>query len=172
MGQIFANNPSISPTANHAMRVMETACYYSFGVKMYTVPDITWESQHPWDRMLPRHFRMFQSDVELNAPKNRTLFNYRLAKDSNFTNQYFLKDWRRMETTCYVLRFKTRRRDTRIRAFRFHEVLLQTTRQQRIWIRSKSWEWIEGVDEKQWLRNKTNNDLIQKFAWILCFRVC
>ena len=78
MDQIFANNKSISPTAHEAMNgSLDHYSYYIVGVHMFTRPGITWESQHPWDRMLGRMYRMFQADVQINAPKERTLFNYK-----------------------------------------------------------------------------------------------
>ena len=39
----------------------------------------SWESEMPWERMLLRTYRMFQADIQMNAPKDRTLFNYKLV---------------------------------------------------------------------------------------------
>ena len=77
MAQVLANNPTISPTAHHAFTVWDTIMYYMYGAQLWTKPGITWESQHPWDKMLPRLYRMFNADVELSAPKTRTLLNYK-----------------------------------------------------------------------------------------------
>ena len=79
--QIFGNNPSVSPTAHHALTVgLDHYSYYIVGCHVFTTPGITWESQHPWEKMLPRMHRMFMADVLVNAPKDRTLFNYRYVQ--------------------------------------------------------------------------------------------
>ena len=77
LDQVLANNPSISPTAYAGMKAIDYMCRYVFGMKLYTNLDVTWENQHPWERMLPRLYRMFMADVHMNAPKDRTLFNYK-----------------------------------------------------------------------------------------------
>ena len=74
---ILANNASISPTAHHALSVFDKTFKYSVGTGLFTTPGITWESQHPWERMLPRLYRMWQADIQTNAPKDRTLFDWR-----------------------------------------------------------------------------------------------
>lgn len=76
---IFGNSPSISPTAHHGLNVgLGLYSYYIVGCHVFTRPGITWESQHPWDKMLPRMYRLFMADVQVNAPKDRTLFNYNI----------------------------------------------------------------------------------------------
>lgn len=98
--QVLANNSNISPTAfsalngviDHYTRYERLEWYLSFkisenqliltipqivGYQLYTKPGITWESVEPWERMMDRKYRMFQADVQVHAPKQRTLMNYR-----------------------------------------------------------------------------------------------
>ena len=77
LDQVLMNNPSISQTAYAGMKAVDYKCRYVFGAKFYANIDVTWESQHPWERMLPRLYCMFMNDVLMNAPKDRTLFNYK-----------------------------------------------------------------------------------------------
>ena len=78
MGQILANNPSISSTAHRALSALDNVIYYGLQLRNYTVPGITWEDQQPWDSiMCSRLYRMSQADIRLNAPKDRTLFDYK-----------------------------------------------------------------------------------------------
>ena len=75
---ILGNKHSLSPTAHHGLTVgLDHYAYYAVGTHVFTTPGITWESQHPWERMLPRLYRMFMADVQQNAPRDRTLFNYK-----------------------------------------------------------------------------------------------
>ena len=77
LDQILANNPLISPTAHHGLNAgLDYYCSYIIGVPSFIKNGATWDSENPWDRMLPRLYRMFMSDVHMNAPKDRTLFNY------------------------------------------------------------------------------------------------
>ena len=78
LDQILANNPLISPTAHHGLNAgLGYYCSYIIGVPAFIKNGATWDSENPWDRMLPRLYRMFMSDVQMNAPKDRTLFNYK-----------------------------------------------------------------------------------------------
>ena len=75
---LLANNPSISPTAHHGLSVsLNYYCKYAVGTQLYTKPGITWEEVMPWERMLQRTYQMFEADFQLNAPKDRTLFDYK-----------------------------------------------------------------------------------------------
>ena len=49
------------------------------GYQLYTKKGVTWESVEPWERMMNRKYRIFQADVQVHAPKDRTLMNYRLS---------------------------------------------------------------------------------------------
>ena len=50
---------------------------YIVGYQLFTRPGIRFADQEPWERMMSRKYRMFQADVQVNAPVERTLFNYK-----------------------------------------------------------------------------------------------
>ena len=76
--QIMANNKLISPTAHAGLSgSMEHYCFYIIGHHLFTRPGIKWSDGEPWERMMARKYRMFMADVQVNAPKERTLFNYK-----------------------------------------------------------------------------------------------
>ena len=50
---------------------------YIVGYQLFTRPGIRFADQEPWERMMSRKYRMFQADVQINAPVERTLFNYK-----------------------------------------------------------------------------------------------
>ena len=47
--------------------------------QLFMDPRARYEEQEPWERMLKRKYRLFHADVELHAPKDRTLFNYNIT---------------------------------------------------------------------------------------------
>jgi len=76
--QILANNELISPEAYAAYRTSEFYVMYIVGYQLFTRPGIRFADQEPWERMMSRKYRMFQADVQVNAPVERTLFNYNI----------------------------------------------------------------------------------------------
>lgn len=48
------------------------------GKPLFLDPKSNYEDQEPWEVMADRKYRMFHADVTLNAPKERTLFNYNI----------------------------------------------------------------------------------------------
>ena len=48
------------------------------GKPLFLDPKSNYEEQEPWEVMAGRKYRMFHADVTLNAPKDRTLFNYNI----------------------------------------------------------------------------------------------
>jgi len=74
------NNPHISPTAHHALhRAVEPYALYTIGFgPLFLDPAADYDKQEPWSRMIARKYRLFHADVTINAPKDRTLFNYNI----------------------------------------------------------------------------------------------
>lgn len=77
--QILANNNMISPEAHAGYRTMESYVIYIVGYQLFTRPGVNFAEQEPWEQMMSRKYRMFQADVQVNAPVERTLFNYKLV---------------------------------------------------------------------------------------------
>lgn len=75
--QVLANNLSMSPEAVAGYEAMGRYARYIVGYQLFTKPNSTFEESEPWERMMSRKYRMFQADVQLNAPQERTLFNYK-----------------------------------------------------------------------------------------------
>ena len=89
LNQVFYENEHISPTAHHALRKgLEPYPLYIAGHgPSFFNKNAVFEQQEPWERMLSRKYRLFHADVQLNAPKDRTLFNYNVKVSKiNFEN--------------------------------------------------------------------------------------
>ena len=92
LNQVFYENEHISPTAHHALRKgLEPYPLYIAGHgPSFFNKNAVFEQQEPWERMLSRKYRLFHADVQLNAPKDRTLFNYNVkVRKINFENCYY-----------------------------------------------------------------------------------
>jgi len=73
---LLANNTFLSPTVNEGVVCMQGYTSNMCGAAAYQKYDTTWETMYPWPRFLTRYMRQFNADVIVNAPKDRTLFNY------------------------------------------------------------------------------------------------
>lgn len=68
-----------------------TRLYSGFG-PLFLNPAADYDQQEPWSRMTARKYRLFHADVTINAPKERTLFNYNIKVSNEFSwNADFLK---------------------------------------------------------------------------------
>ena len=69
-------------------RCFDSYCRNIVNMRSLFWNDTSFESELPWLRYVPRKLRMFDADVLQNAPKERTLFNYRVqVNNKNIHNQ-------------------------------------------------------------------------------------
>ena len=95
LDQEFFHNPHMSKTAHHALhKAVAPYCLYTISNLTETFSeenkfcsdygplfldrDANFEKQEPWPRMIARKYRLFHADITINAPKERTLFNYNI----------------------------------------------------------------------------------------------
>ena len=74
------------------------------GYQLYTKKGVTWKSVEPWERMMNRKYRMFQADVQVHAPKDRTLMNYRFDQLLKKKSKKNIKRQGRLAKTLRVSR--------------------------------------------------------------------
>merc|ERR1712168_519040 len=72
---VLYRNPHISSTVNEAMTWLNGYVRNIINIPSYIV-DEKFDELVPWPRFATRMFRQFHADVQINAPKDRTLFNY------------------------------------------------------------------------------------------------
>jgi len=75
---LLAQNRFISPAMNEAAAAIGGYAKVIVGADAYQYKDTTFEKLWPWPRYLTRMFRQFNAEVEVYAPKDRTLMNYRV----------------------------------------------------------------------------------------------
>jgi len=72
---VLYRNPHISPTHKEAQAFLDA---YARNIVNLRTPwcNETLDEIVPWPRFITRMYRQFHADVQVNAPKDRTLFNY------------------------------------------------------------------------------------------------
>jgi len=73
---LIANNSFISPSMNAAVECMDGYAKNMAGGAAYQLDSTKSDKLYTWPRFIPRIKRLFDADVLVNAPKERTLFNY------------------------------------------------------------------------------------------------
>lgn len=76
---VLYHNSHISPTVNEAAACMEGYSRTIVNLHGYFT-ESTFEEQTPWPKFITRQMRLFNADVVVNAPKDRTLFNYNVKQ--------------------------------------------------------------------------------------------
>jgi len=73
---LLANNTFISPSMNTACEFIGGYAKNMAGCAAYQLNSTKFDRLYTWRRFIPRMKRLFDADVLVNAPKERTLFNY------------------------------------------------------------------------------------------------